>query len=174
MMAEVHLTVVVILMAQPTVVRVVLMRLQEEETAAHHGMEVQQVMNITEVTHVALVETPIVQVPQMILTTLAHVETVIQKVAHTQTRVIAAPIAIHLVDIYTHVRLGQVVHLKVVGQMVVEILLTQVTQEAHLHNHRAGAIAEAVVQALLVEVVAVAQVVAAVLQAAEVAVVQGK
>jgi len=164
-------TQLAVVMAHQTVVLVVRMLLQEEVTVAHHGMEVRQVMNITEATHAALVEAPIVQVPQMILTTLVHVEMVIQKVAHYQIRVIAVQIAIHLVDITTHVLLEQAEHLKVVGQVEVAILRTQAIQEAHHHNHLAGAIAEAVAQTLLL-VVAVAQVVAEVVQAAEVAVVQ--
>jgi hypothetical protein len=115
------------------------------------------------------VEAPTVQVHQMIHTTLVHVEIVIQKEDHIQIRAIIAPqIAIHLVDITTHVLREQVVHLKVVGQMEVETLQTQTIQEVHLHNHLVGAIAEAVTQVLLVVAVAVDQV--ALVLAAEVAV----
>jgi hypothetical protein len=162
-------TQLAVVMAHQTVVLVVRMLLQEEVTVTHHGMEVRQVMNIIEVTHAALVEAPIVQVHQMILTTLDLVEMVAQKVAHIQIRLIVAQIAIHLVDITTHVLREQVVHLKVDGQVAVAILRTQAIQEAHHHNRLAGAIAEAVAQTLLLEV-AVAQVVAEVVQAAEAAV----
>jgi hypothetical protein len=127
-------------------------------------------MNIIGVTHAALVEAPIVQVPQMILTMHAHAEMVIQKEDHIQIRAIVTPqIAIHLVDITIHVLREQVVHLKVVGQMEVATLQTQTIQEVHLHNHLVGAIAEAVTQVLLL-VVAVAQVAVAVVLVAEVAV----
>ena len=105
-------------------------------------------------------EAPIVQVPQMILTTLVLEEIVAQKVAHIQIRVIVAQIALHLVDITTHVLQEQVVHPRVVGQVVVATLRTRTIQEVHHHNHLAGAIAEAVAQTLLL-VVAVAQVAAA-------------
>jgi hypothetical protein len=94
---------------------------------------------------------------------------VAQKVVHIQIRVIVAQIAIHLVDTIIHVLREQVVHLKVDGQVAVAILRTQAIQEAHHHNRLAGAIAEAVAQTLLLEV-AVAQVVAEVVQAAEAAV----
>ena len=65
----------VVVMVRQTVVQVIRTLPQEEVTVTHHGMEVQQVVNIAEVTHAPLVETPIVQVPQMIHTTLAHEET---------------------------------------------------------------------------------------------------
>ena len=133
-------------------------------------MAVRQTMNITEVTHAVLVEVPIVQVPQMIHTTLVHVEMAIQKEDHIQIRAIVAQIAIHLVDITTHVLREQVVHLRVVGQVEVATLQTQIIREVHLHNHLAGAIAEVVAQVLLVVAVAVAVAQVALVLAAEVAV----
>ena len=116
-------------------------------------------------------EAPIVQVHQMIHTTLVHVEMAIQKEDHIQIRVIVAQIAIHLVDTTIHVLREQVVHLRAVGQVEVATLQTQIIREVHLHNHLAGAIAEAVAQVLLVvavDQVTVAQV--ALVLAAEVAV----
>lgn len=150
------------------VVLVAPMLLQEEATVAHHGMEVRQVVNTIEETHAATVEAPTAQVPQMIHTMHVHVEMVAQKVVRIQIQ--AAQIAIHLVDITTHVLREQVVHLKVAGQVAAEIrqevhllLQTQAIQEVHLrHLHQVGAVAEAVVQALLAAVAAVAQVVAVV------------
>ena len=153
---------------------VALMRLQEEVIVVHLGMEAQQVTNTTEVTHVATVEAPIAQAPQMIHIMLAHVEMVVQKVVLTLRE---TPTIAHLVDITTHVLREQVVHLKIVGQAAAEIrqevhllLQTQAIQEVHLHNHLVGAIAEAVAQVLMVVVaavaVAVAQVAAVVVEVA--------
>ena len=167
---EIHLTVVVILMALQT--QVVQMHLQEEVTVAHHGMEVRQVMNTTEVTHAALVEAPIIQVPQMRHITLDHVEMAVQK--EVQIQLIIVQTAIHLADTTTHVPLEQVVLLRVVGQMAVVMgtLLIQTTQEVLLRNHLAGTIAAVVVQAHMVAVAVVARVVVQVVLVLEVAVVQ--
>jgi hypothetical protein len=148
------------------------MHLQEELTIAHHGMEVRQVTSTIEVTHAALVEAPIIQVPQMRHITLDHVEMAVQK--EVQIQLIIVQTAIHLADTTTHDQLEQVVLLKVVGQMAagMEILLIQATQEVLLLNHLAGTIAEAVVQAHMVAVAVVARVVAQVVLVLEVAVVQ--
>lgn len=153
---------------------VVQMLLQEEVIVVHHGMAVRQVTNTTEGTLVATVEALTVQALQMIHIMLVHVEMVVQKAVLTLQ---VTPTIVHLVDITTHVLREQVVHLKVVGQVVVEIrqevhllLQTQAIQEVHLHNHLVGAIAEAVAQVLMVVVVAAVVVAQAAAVAAEVAV----